>query len=94
MTAAAPQIQAPPTTAAAIRAPRPRRVTQYIVLAVVLIFALGHLWDIVTFQEHWPYSRYSMYSTTKPKKTQVFEGDPKTAAAQLVEKLKFEARVL
>ncbi len=30
----------------------------------------------------------------KSKQTQIFEGDAKTAAAQLVEKLKFEARVL
>jgi electron transfer flavoprotein beta subunit len=30
----------------------------------------------------------------KTKQTQIFEGDPKTAAAQLVEKLRFEARVL
>jgi hypothetical protein len=73
MTAAAPQIQAPPPPAPPARAPRPRRVTQYIVIAVVLIFGLGHLWDIVAFQEHWPYSRYSMYSTKKPKKTQAFE---------------------
>jgi electron transfer flavoprotein beta subunit len=35
-----------------------------------------------------------IYLPERTKKTQVFEGDPKTAAAQLVEKLKFEARVL
>ena len=35
-----------------------------------------------------------MYAPHKSKQTQIFEGDAKTAAAQLVEKLKFEARVL
>jgi len=30
----------------------------------------------------------------KSKQSQVFEGDPRQAAAKLVEKLKFEARVL
>jgi electron transfer flavoprotein beta subunit len=35
-----------------------------------------------------------IYSPQKSKQTQIFEGDAKTAAAQLVEKLKFEARVL
>jgi electron transfer flavoprotein beta subunit len=35
-----------------------------------------------------------MYAPHKSKQTQLFEGDAKTAAAQLVEKLKFEARVL
>ncbi len=35
-----------------------------------------------------------MYAPHKAKQTQIFEGDPKTAAAKLIEKLKFEARVL
>lgn len=35
-----------------------------------------------------------IYAPQKNKQTQIFEGDAKTAAAQLVEKLKFEARVL
>ena len=35
-----------------------------------------------------------MYAPERTKRTQIFEGDPKTAAAQLVEKLKFEARVI
>ncbi|MEQ1884142.1 MAG: electron transfer flavoprotein subunit beta/FixA family protein [Bryobacteraceae bacterium] len=35
-----------------------------------------------------------IYAPQKSKQTQIFEGDPQTAAAQLVEKLKFEARVL
>ena len=35
-----------------------------------------------------------VYAPPKNKQTQIFEGDAKTAAAQLVEKLKFEARVL
>jgi electron transfer flavoprotein beta subunit len=35
-----------------------------------------------------------VYLPKKGKQTQIFEGDAKTAAAQLVEKLKFEARVL
>jgi electron transfer flavoprotein beta subunit len=35
-----------------------------------------------------------MYAPHRSKQTQLFEGDAKTAAAQLVEKLKFEARVL
>lgn len=35
-----------------------------------------------------------VYLPQKVKQTQIFEGDAKTAAAQLVEKLKFEARVL
>jgi electron transfer flavoprotein beta subunit len=35
-----------------------------------------------------------MYAPHKNKQTQIFEGDAKTAAAALVEKLKFEARVL
>jgi electron transfer flavoprotein beta subunit len=35
-----------------------------------------------------------VYAPHKNKQTQFFEGDAKTAAAQLVEKLKFEARVL
>ena len=35
-----------------------------------------------------------VYVPQKSKQTQIFEGDAKTAAAQLVEKLKFEARVL
>jgi len=35
-----------------------------------------------------------VYAPQKNKQTQIFEGDPKTAAAQLVEKLKFEARVI
>ncbi|MEQ1949626.1 MAG: electron transfer flavoprotein subunit beta/FixA family protein [Bryobacteraceae bacterium] len=35
-----------------------------------------------------------IYAPHKNKQTQIFEGDPRTAAAQLVEKLKFEARVL
>ena|SRR5579863_920312 len=35
-----------------------------------------------------------IYPPHKSKQTQIFEGDARTAAAQLVEKLKFEARVL
>lgn len=35
-----------------------------------------------------------IYAPLRNKQTQIFEGDPKTAAAQLIEKLKFEARVL
>src|SRR3984893_15839408 len=35
-----------------------------------------------------------VYLPQKNKQTQIFEGDAKAAAAQLVEKLKFEARVL
>jgi hypothetical protein len=35
-----------------------------------------------------------VYLPHKSKQTQIFEGDPKTAASRLVEKLKFEARVL
>ena len=35
-----------------------------------------------------------LYAPHKNKQTQIFEGDAKTAAAQLVEKLKFEARVI
>ena len=35
-----------------------------------------------------------VYLPQKNKQTQIFEGDASTAAAQLVEKLKFEARVL
>jgi electron transfer flavoprotein beta subunit len=35
-----------------------------------------------------------VYLPHKSKQTQIFEGDAKTAAAQLVEKLKFEVRVL
>ncbi len=35
-----------------------------------------------------------IYAPAKAKQAQIFEGDPKTAAAKLVEKLKFEARVL
>ena len=34
-----------------------------------------------------------IYAPQKNKQSQIFAGDPKTAAAQLVEKLKFEARV-
>jgi electron transfer flavoprotein beta subunit len=35
-----------------------------------------------------------IYAPQKTKQAMIFEGDAKTAAAQLVEKLKFEARVL
>jgi electron transfer flavoprotein beta subunit len=35
-----------------------------------------------------------IYMPERSKKSQVFDGPPKEAAAQLVEKLKFEARVL
>ena len=35
-----------------------------------------------------------IYAPQKSRQAQIFEGDPKTAAAKLVEKLKFEARVL
>jgi electron transfer flavoprotein beta subunit len=35
-----------------------------------------------------------IYAPHKSKQTQIFEGDARTAAARLVEKLKFEARVL
>jgi electron transfer flavoprotein beta subunit len=35
-----------------------------------------------------------VYAPQKSKQTQIFEGDARTAAAKLVEKLKFEARVL
>jgi electron transfer flavoprotein beta subunit len=35
-----------------------------------------------------------IYAPQKSKQAQIFTGDAKTAAAQLVEKLKFEARVL
>jgi electron transfer flavoprotein beta subunit len=35
-----------------------------------------------------------VYAPHKQKQAQIFEGDPKTAAAQLVEKLKFEVRVI
>lgn len=35
-----------------------------------------------------------IYAPRKNKQTQIFAGDPRTAAAQLIEKLKFEARVL
>ena len=35
-----------------------------------------------------------IYVPHKTKQAQIFEGDPKTAAAKLVEKLKFEVRVI
>ena len=35
-----------------------------------------------------------IYLPQKSKQTQILEGDAKTAAAKLVEKLKFEVRVL
>ncbi len=35
-----------------------------------------------------------LYAPEKGKQGQIFDGDPKTAAAKLVEKLRFEARVL
>ena len=35
-----------------------------------------------------------IYVPHKSKQTQIFEGDAKTAAAKLVEKLKFEVRVI
>ena len=35
-----------------------------------------------------------LYAPEKSRQAQIFEGDPKTAAAKLVEKLKFEARIL
>jgi electron transfer flavoprotein beta subunit len=35
-----------------------------------------------------------LYAPEKSKQAQIFEGDPKAAAAKLVEKLKFEARIL
>jgi electron transfer flavoprotein beta subunit len=35
-----------------------------------------------------------LYAPAKSRQAQIFEGDPKTAAAKLVEKLKFEARIL
>jgi electron transfer flavoprotein beta subunit len=35
-----------------------------------------------------------VYLPEKTKKTQILEGSPKEAAAKLVEKLKFEARIL
>jgi electron transfer flavoprotein beta subunit len=35
-----------------------------------------------------------LYAPEKNKQAQIFDGDPKTAAAKLVEKLRFEARVL
>ncbi len=35
-----------------------------------------------------------IYAPQKSKQAQIFTGDAKTAAAQLVEKLRFEARVL
>jgi electron transfer flavoprotein beta subunit len=35
-----------------------------------------------------------VYLPGRTKQTQLFEGDPKECAARLVEKLKFEARVL
>jgi electron transfer flavoprotein beta subunit len=35
-----------------------------------------------------------IYLPQKSKQTQIFEGDPKTAAAKLVEKLKFEVRII
>ena len=35
-----------------------------------------------------------LYVPERTKRSQIFDGDPKTAAAQLVEKLKFEARVI
>ena len=35
-----------------------------------------------------------VYLPERTKRTQIFEGSPKEAATQLVEKLKFEARIL
>jgi electron transfer flavoprotein beta subunit len=35
-----------------------------------------------------------LYAPEKNKQGQIFDGDPKAAAAKLVEKLRFEARVL
>ena len=35
-----------------------------------------------------------VYAPEKQKQAQIFEGDAKTSAAQLVEKLKFEVRVI
>jgi electron transfer flavoprotein beta subunit len=35
-----------------------------------------------------------IYVPQKSKQTQIFEGDAKTSAAKLVEKLKFEVRVI
>jgi hypothetical protein len=64
------QAQQPATSG---RPPRPRRLTQIILGVVLLLFLGGQAFDILAFQEHWPYSRYSMYSTKKPKKTQVIE---------------------
>jgi electron transfer flavoprotein beta subunit len=36
----------------------------------------------------------SLYAPEKSRQAQIFEGDPKAATAKLVEKLKFEARIL
>jgi electron transfer flavoprotein beta subunit len=35
-----------------------------------------------------------IYVPSRAKQAQIFEGNPKEAAAKLVEKLKFEARVI
>jgi len=35
-----------------------------------------------------------IYAPGRSKQAQIFEGNPKEAAAKLVEKLKFEARVI
>jgi electron transfer flavoprotein beta subunit len=41
---------------------------------------------------HWAIDR--IYLPERTKRTQLFEGNPKEAAAKLVEKLRFEARVI
>ena len=33
-----------------------------IVLLFLTVLVGGHLFDIVTFREHWPFSRYAMYA--------------------------------
>ena len=53
-----PTSSGPPVEDADTISPNRRRV----VYALALILVVGHLWDNIFVTEHWPFSRYQMYS--------------------------------
>jgi hypothetical protein len=50
-----------------------RPITRWILIGVFGLFAVGHAWDLLTFQEHWPFSPYKMYALAKGNTHHAFE---------------------
>ncbi len=57
-------------TLAPLLAPTPmRRWRIWLVVGIILVLTFGHLWDIVTRTEQWPFSYYPMYARLEKKRS-------------------------